>query len=246
MAAPPNPTRGTVKVLGFGLSRTGTYSTKFALEELGYAPTNHGFEVFDEAAVVDQWVSAIEAKFFGIGKPFEAEDWRRFLSSFQGVTDMPHFNFVDELLEAFPDAVVVATYRDPEDWWKSFAATIHQMFHPVTNSSPGSSAHDSLQLRRHRVGALTFSAFFAVPPQDMKPENIPKEMAIAAYEAHYEHLRAVVPKDRLLEFSVKDGWVPLCEFLGKPVPETPFPRGNEPGHFLAVFPGIIRNGRQGH
>jgi len=31
---------------------------------------------------------------------------------------------------------------------------------------------------------------------------------------------------QLLEFSVKEGWGPLCAFLGVPVPDVPFPRLN--------------------
>lgn len=39
-------------------------------------------------------------------------------------------------------------------------------------------------------------------------------------------IRGLVPKERLLEWSVEDGWEPLCEFLGKPVPDEPFPHVN--------------------
>lgn len=40
-------------------------------------------------------------------------------------------------------------------------------------------------------------------------------------------IRGLVPKERLLEWSVEDGWEPLCKFLGKPVPENePFPHAN--------------------
>ena len=55
------------------------------------------------------------------------------------------------------------------------------------------------------------------------------------YLDHNEHIKAVVPPDRLLVFNVKDGWAPLCEFLGVPIPtgdgdwegrELPFPRIN--------------------
>lgn len=35
-----------------------------------------------------------------------------------------------------------------------------------------------------------------------------------------------LPSERLLEWSAPDGWEPLCEFLGKPVPDEPFPNGN--------------------
>ena len=34
------------------------------------------------------------------------------------------------------------------------------------------------------------------------------------------------PAMQLLEFSVKDGWEPLCSFLEVPVPDVPFPRVN--------------------
>ena len=39
-------------------------------------------------------------------------------------------------------------------------------------------------------------------------------------------IRGLVPKERLLEWSVDEGWEPLCKFLGKPVPNEPFPRVN--------------------
>jgi hypothetical protein len=36
-----------------------------------------------------------------------------------------------------------------------------------------------------------------------------------------------VPPEKLLVFEVRQGWGPLCEFLGKPVPEQPFPHVND-------------------
>ena len=47
--------------------------------------------------------------------------------------------------------------------------------------------------------------------------------------AHNEHVRKTVPKEKLLDFNPGDGWRPLCEFLGKDVPNGPFPRLNEGG-----------------
>jgi hypothetical protein len=46
------------------------------------------------------------------------------------------------------------------------------------------------------------------------------------YDRHYEHVRSLVPKDRLLEYYVKDGWEPLCKFLHVDRPDVEFPRGN--------------------
>lgn len=36
-----------------------------------------------------------------------------------------------------------------------------------------------------------------------------------------------MPEERLLEFNVRQGWGPLREFLGVPVPDAPFPRIND-------------------
>ena len=45
---------------------------------------------------------------------------------------------------------------------------------------------------------------------------------------HYAHVRAAVPKDRLLEFKSEDGWEPLCKFLQKPTPKNiPYPHLND-------------------
>lgn len=39
-------------------------------------------------------------------------------------------------------------------------------------------------------------------------------------------IRGLVPKERLLEWYIEDGWEPLCKFLGKPVPDVEFPHAN--------------------
>jgi hypothetical protein len=55
------------------------------------------------------------------------------------------------------------------------------------------------------------------------------------YVEHYAHVRSKVPETRLLEFESKDGWQPLCEFLGKKVPEgEPYPRVNDAKHLVQI------------
>lgn len=48
-----------------------------------------------------------------------------------------------------------------------------------------------------------------------------------AYRNHYALVRRVTPKNKLLEYRMGDGWEPLCEFLGKEVPASSFPRVND-------------------
>ena len=59
-----------------------------------------------------------------------------------------------------------------------------------------------------------------------------KAHAIEVFRRHNEEVRRDVPADRLLVFEVKEGWGPLCSFLGVPVPEgRPFPRLNDAEEF---------------
>jgi hypothetical protein len=55
--------------------------------------------------------------------------------------------------------------------------------------------------------------------------------SVAVFEAHNEEIRREVPAERLLVFSVSEGWEPLCGFLGVPVPDVPFPKTNSVAEF---------------
>ena len=57
------------------------------------------------------------------------------------------------------------------------------------------------------------------------------------YAQHNQRVRDMVPKERLLEYKVKEGWEPLCAFLGVEVPDEPFPRLNESDSIKAVYFG---------
>ena len=49
------------------------------------------------------------------------------------------------------------------------------------------------------------------------------------YEAHNAKVKATIPSENLLVWNLKDGWEPVCNFLGKPVPDKPIPRENQTG-----------------
>jgi hypothetical protein len=62
-----------------------------------------------------------------------------------------------------------------------------------------------------------------------RAENVDqiREHAKSRYLEHYETIRRIVPKEKLLNFKLTDGWGPLCTFLGKEIPDTDFPWVNE-------------------
>lgn len=51
------------------------------------------------------------------------------------------------------------------------------------------------------------------------------------YTQHYEEVRRLVPTENLLTYNVSEGWEPLCALLGLPIPDSPFPTGNDQGAF---------------
>jgi hypothetical protein len=54
-----------------------------------------------------------------------------------------------------------------------------------------------------------------------------RKKAKSGYLAHNEEVKRVTPPERLLVFKLEQGWEPLCEFLGKAVPDVEFPNIND-------------------
>ena len=54
-----------------------------------------------------------------------------------------------------------------------------------------------------------------------------KEASVAYFNNWVDEVKRTVPKEKLLIFSVKEGWGPLCKFLDAPIPEVPFPNTND-------------------
>lgn len=93
---------GPLKVLGVGLSRTGTTSLTDALEALGYRTKHY------ENARINDVLYGKNAR----------PDWRRF-DDFDALTDVPTSYFYREILDAYPDCKAVLTLRNEDDWWRS-------------------------------------------------------------------------------------------------------------------------------
>lgn len=189
----------TLKIVGAGLPRTGTMSLKAALEQLLGGPCYHGSVVFSQDSHVDSWNAA------GAGAPV---DWRILFDGFHATVDWPGAAFWEELAEEFPESIILLSTRDSaEAWWKSASETIFSY-------AAGPDGPPILAMY-----APLLEARFTTAIDD-------PEKAIAAYERHNAHVRATAPRGRLVEWTPKDGWGPLCEALGVPVPDDPFPRVN--------------------
>ena len=63
------------------------------------------------------------------------------------------------------------------------------------------------------------------------------DLAVAAFNRHTAEVQKHIDSERLLVYEVKQGWQPLCAFLGQPVPAEPFPRVNSRAEFDDIFFG---------
>jgi Sulfotransferase domain len=205
-----------VEVIGAGFGRTGTMSLKVALEELGFAPCYHMTEVFEHSEHIDLWKTAAH------GKPV---DWDEIFHEYHATVDWPSAAFYKELMEEYPDAKVILTVRDPDRWYESTRTTIYGM--SAAASSPVFSLAGVFvpRLRRIRravlmVSGLAWEEMFSGRFED-------REYAIQVFKRWNEGVKERVPANRLLVYEVKDGWGPLCEFLGVDVPDKPFPHLND-------------------
>jgi hypothetical protein len=191
----------SLRVIGAGFPRTGTKSLKEGLERILGGPCYHMVEVFEHLEHVPVWREAIR------GRP---PDWNAFLSGYVAAVDWPPSAFWRELAEANPDALIVLSVRDDaEAWWRSADKTI------LTITRRSEYEHqDWLDMAHELLEAR------------IAPVWDDRTTAMAAYERHNEDVRATAPRERLLEWNARDGWGPICEALGIPVPEESFPHVN--------------------
>ena len=190
-----------LQVIGTGMGRTGTASMREALVRLGFGPCDHMVENFEHQERFALWDEAMRHKTAG-----EPIDWKPLLTGFRSIVDWPGAYFWKELTSAHPEAKVILTVRDPERWYDSISATIFTLQDDQWPEGP----RDIIYNRTFN-GRLTDRAHCQT-----------------VFAQHAKAVQETIAPDRLLVFDVKEGWEPLCAFLGVPVPEDePFPHIND-------------------
>jgi hypothetical protein len=206
----------SLRVVGAGLGRTGTHSLKIALEKLLGAPCYHMVEVFKRPPDMETWRAAANGKL---------PDWHKLFDGYAAVVDWPAAAFWSEIAEAFPDAVILFSYRDADAWWKSATRTIFEGFR--REETPADAPVNP------RVNPAFIPMITDLFTKTFTPDFLQEAPAKAAFEHHNADVRKRAPKNRLVEWQAKDGWGPLCAALGVTVPSEPFPLTNTTEEFRA-------------
>jgi Sulfotransferase domain len=210
-----------IKLIGAGLPRTGTLSQKLALEELGLGPTYHWVNVLADLDHVGLWSQAMDGE----------APWDEIFGEYRSTVDWPGGYFYSELIEAYPDAKVLLSVRDPERWERSFRETIWTMSFGDSVMPLLAHARAEVDPRFDRYLKLVDRMFWG-PQGTFAAGHAEPRQLIEQMNAHNEAVKAAVPADRLLVWEVSEGWERLCEFLEVDVPTAPMPHANERGVFV--------------
>jgi Sulfotransferase domain len=192
-----------LEVIGVGYGRTGTLSLKTALERLGFGPCYHAVEFMRHPEHQAGWEAAFR------GNP----QWAEVFAGYRSTVDFPSTAFWRALVDVCPEAKVILTVRDPEQWYASMRDTFLAASGP-DGQPPIPSAGG---------GVFGEGEDWFWMTADLQDE----QTAIADFKRHIEDVRSYVPGHRLLVYEVRQDWKPLCDFLEVHVPDEPFPRLND-------------------
>jgi hypothetical protein len=210
-----------MRLIGAGLPRTGTLTQKVALEMLGFEPCYHWVNVIADLNQVGVWNRALD----GDGP------WEEVFGGFQATVDWPGGYFWEELMDHYPDAKVLLSVRDAEKWEPSFRETIWNMCFGESLIRLISSARGQVDPQWSRYLQLVDRMFWSGEGTFAAGHDTPEQL-MGQFERHNEQVKATVPPERLLVWSVTEGWEPLCDFLEVPVPAEPLPHVNDRETFL--------------
>ena len=213
-----------MKLLGVGFGRSGTMSLKGALEELGF-PTFHMIDLIvgeNRERDLAYWIKIANN---------EPVDWHEVFEPWEATVDWPAATRWEQLIEAFPDVPVLLNYRDFDGWYKSCENTIVAV---KRAAMAGELPEDA---NRDGPSPELWGVIEQLIYQDDFQGNFDdRDWMRQMYYDRIETIKNTVQADRLIVWELGvHGWEPLCEALGVPVPDKPFPRLHDTNEFRTEF-----------
>lgn len=221
----------SIKIIGAGFPRTGTTTLKTCLETLGFKHVYHMKELLVNPHMLHYW------------KTLDATgdtDWDGLYKGYDATVDFPGYPWYKEHMKRYPDAKVILTVRDFDAWYKSVDSTVFR----AGPQTPGEKIKMMGKLltngrARNVVKCIKFfkKRFFA---EELQGKFEDKAFAKKVWEDHLASVKATVPKEKLLVYDVRDGWGPLCKFLGVPEPSEALPHLNKKENFKEMLPQLMK------
>ena len=206
-----------MKVICAGMNKTGTKSISKALRQLGFTVSDFPQQL---DGFLDHWIDVFQNG----TKP----DVKRIYRNADAVVDIPGNLFWEEILETFPDCKVILSERNEDCWVQSWVKQ-REMTHALRATTTGIIALSLSQTARemnHDVVDCCLTALLG----SINPKST--FVFKKRYRMHNHRVKSIVPPEKLLVYNVKQGWKPLCDFLGCEVPTSAFPHENVKGEIV--------------
>ncbi|WP_444918704.1 sulfotransferase family protein [Microbulbifer sp. JMSA003] len=203
----------SIKIIGAGFGRTGTFSLKLALEALGFRSCLHMSDFASSHSLSQHWLIELEKEF---------PDWKSLSDKYEVMLDWPVCIFIEEFFSENPSAKVIFTERNFDDWYSSMSNTIFPALY-WANHVDYERASYFIKIVKKYIIDKTFANDFS------------KDHARIIYHSHISKIKEIIPKDNILFFNVKDGWEPLCSFLCCDMPNSEFPNENKAVNFSSML-----------
>jgi len=219
------------QVLYVGPPRTGTQTMYTALTILGLRPLHSGYN----RSVREPMCNFL---YFNGSKKVALN----LLNGFDAAMDEPFQLMYDAVMEEFPNAKFILPVTTAEQWMNSYNDFFENSKFPKERRV-AAAAQKRLKIKRN----TTLEYFDRQQEAKSNSWTTPRTYCWAChywgcnfgkiqgmseeenrtcynnFNAHMERVKSTIPPSRLLLFDFADGWAPLSHFLGRPIPEEPFP-----------------------
>ncbi|RJE26623.1 hypothetical protein PHISCL_01037 [Aspergillus sclerotialis] len=233
-----------MRVVIASCSRTGTLGLYTAMKTLGFTSYHIAeayiqcglphMKVFEEALIA-------QCNLFSGKLRYNKSDLEKWLGGYDCLIEVPSYlgTRVLELYAEDPDVKFILTQRNPDKWVRSMNQTVGELVNAYRSFPINILKYfdDYVDTAFRIISLLYFRWSSGTNPGD--PNN---ELALRTnYIEYIEEVKKVVPKDRLLVVNLEDGlgWEEICPFLDVPIPQEPYPRGNEKKTFDAIAYGTF-------
>jgi hypothetical protein len=199
-----------------------------ALEELGY-PTLHTQHLYENEEIFKMWIDNVFQPSLDKGHADFGEPDFDFIAQhgYQATMDFPTALYYEKILTEYPNCKFILTTRENSEVWFKSWSTLTKSITPAANVGGTfiSGVKQYSIYLRWLFAVVNKDDEFLTSKQALEHQN--HDVAIQSYESHNQRVREIIPPEQLLEYSVKDGWSPLCDFLEvSSCPSTPFPKTN--------------------
>ena len=165
----------------------------------------------------------LQAKYEG-GHPFGLEQFESLWGDYRTISGEPAYIFAKECLELYPEAKVILTMRDDEkNWLRSVSDTMWYRHGLLTT-----------KFLPYVDNVFANMTAFTLPYwKHLFWDDVPNQ-GIRVYREHNAMVQRLAA-GRLLVYNAKEGWEPLCKFLGKEIPSVDFPHVNKTDEHRLIF-----------